>query len=165
MRFILKHIQTNRLPSPHLDAQMQSLDFYRKLGFIAVGETFMDAGIAHQKMIWQPDDSFSYTADNISPEASSGESDTLDGLGDFTNALSQLLNNTRQSLHILSDRLPDTLFGNPTLTHEITRICKHAGRFTRYSNPDQTPQGLTRTAFGCNWLDAFRIPLTCAIYT
>ncbi|MFC6274398.1 GNAT family N-acetyltransferase [Levilactobacillus tangyuanensis] len=31
-----------------LDAQVTALDFYRQLGFVPVGETFMEAGIEHQ---------------------------------------------------------------------------------------------------------------------
>lgn len=33
-----------------LDAQVEALDFYRRLGFVAEGEVFMDAGIPHRHM-------------------------------------------------------------------------------------------------------------------
>lgn len=33
-----------------LDAQVEAIAFYRKLGFIPVGEIFMDAGIPHRHM-------------------------------------------------------------------------------------------------------------------
>ncbi|HUW80374.1 MAG TPA: GNAT family N-acetyltransferase [Acidocella sp.] len=33
-----------------LDAQIQALPFYARLGYIAQGEVFMDAGIPHQRM-------------------------------------------------------------------------------------------------------------------
>lgn len=33
-----------------LGAQIQALNFYEKLGYLAVGEIFMDAGIEHRKM-------------------------------------------------------------------------------------------------------------------
>ena len=36
-----------------LNAQVDALDFYRKLGFQAKGETFLDAGIVHQSMYRQ----------------------------------------------------------------------------------------------------------------
>lgn len=34
-----------------LNAQVHALDFYRRHGFDAVGEVFMDAGIAHRAMV------------------------------------------------------------------------------------------------------------------
>ena len=85
-----------------------------------------------------------YTAESILPEASSGETHTLNGLGDFNRAVTQLLNSTRHSLHILSNRLPNALFGNPALTNDITRISKHAGRFADIRVLIKHPQGLTR---------------------
>ena len=33
-----------------LNAQLQAMEFYRRHGFIAEGEPFLDAGIAHQRM-------------------------------------------------------------------------------------------------------------------
>lgn len=33
-----------------LDAQVEAIDFYRQLGFVAEGEGFMDAGIPHRHM-------------------------------------------------------------------------------------------------------------------
>ena len=33
-----------------LNAQLQAMEFYRRHGFVAEGEPFLDAGIAHQRM-------------------------------------------------------------------------------------------------------------------
>ena len=38
------------LQEVHLHAQVQALGFYARHGFIAAGEQFMDAGIAHREM-------------------------------------------------------------------------------------------------------------------
>jgi len=51
MRFILAELNT--APSvriARLGAQTDALDFYRKLGFRAVGPEYMEAGIRHQDM-------------------------------------------------------------------------------------------------------------------
>ncbi len=51
MRFILAEIKAD--PSVHtaqLGAQIDALDFYRKLGFTAIGEEYMEAGIRHRDM-------------------------------------------------------------------------------------------------------------------
>lgn len=37
-----------------LDAQIDAIGFYRKLGFTATGEIFMDAGIPHRHMFLEP---------------------------------------------------------------------------------------------------------------
>jgi len=34
-----------------LDAQLTALRFYERLGYVPVGETFMEAGIAHRRMV------------------------------------------------------------------------------------------------------------------
>ncbi len=39
-----------------LHAQVQTLDFYRKAGFEARGNPFLEAGIEHQLMVWQKRD-------------------------------------------------------------------------------------------------------------
>lgn len=41
---------------PQLDAQLQALPFYEKLGYVAYGPEFLDAGIPHRKMAYQPSD-------------------------------------------------------------------------------------------------------------
>jgi predicted GNAT family N-acyltransferase len=37
-----------------LNAQAQVEEFYLKLGFVSEGEHFMEAGISHVHMSWQP---------------------------------------------------------------------------------------------------------------
>lgn len=38
------------LSEARLDAQVDAIEFYRRLGFVEEGEVFMDAGIAHKRM-------------------------------------------------------------------------------------------------------------------
>ncbi|HED39264.1 MAG TPA: GNAT family N-acetyltransferase, partial [Chromatiales bacterium] len=38
-------------PAVMLAAQVRAIPFYQRIGFEAVGEVFMDAGIAHRKMV------------------------------------------------------------------------------------------------------------------
>lgn len=40
-------------PDPTLHAQEHALGFYRRLGFVARGPRFLDAGIAHREMVWR----------------------------------------------------------------------------------------------------------------
>jgi len=50
MRFCLMLARQHGLSHVHLDAQVDALPFYTRLGFIAEGEVFMDAGIPHRHM-------------------------------------------------------------------------------------------------------------------
>lgn len=47
MQALLAFTTQQNYPLPHLNAQVQALDFYRQLGFHAVGDVFLDAGIEH----------------------------------------------------------------------------------------------------------------------
>ncbi len=50
MRQILNAIDAERFDQAILDAQVQALPFYEKLGFMAEGDEFLDAGIPHYRM-------------------------------------------------------------------------------------------------------------------
>lgn len=49
----LKCAQDNQLPAIFLHAQTHAIPFYKKLGFIAEGNEFMDAGIPHRNMVYK----------------------------------------------------------------------------------------------------------------
>jgi len=50
MEAIEFHAQEKGLESIRLNAQLQAADFYQKLGYIAQGEVFIEAGIDHRTM-------------------------------------------------------------------------------------------------------------------
>ncbi|PUA27085.1 MAG: GNAT family N-acetyltransferase [Cellvibrio sp. 79] len=53
MKFVLSYC-AKRAPYPvYLHAQIERRAFYERLGFIAQGDEFMDAGIPHITMYWQ----------------------------------------------------------------------------------------------------------------
>ena len=50
---ILKHyLNLNQVNNLTLNSQLQAKDFYKKFGFVEVGEEFIEADIIHQKMIY-----------------------------------------------------------------------------------------------------------------
>ncbi len=51
LREILRIARDQGHPSPFLNAQTTALGFYRRMGFIPVGEEFQEAGIPHRRMI------------------------------------------------------------------------------------------------------------------
>lgn len=50
LREIIRVAHAAGMESLYLHAQVQTLDFYRRLGFIADGEEFVEAGIRHRNM-------------------------------------------------------------------------------------------------------------------
>ena len=48
---ILDFLRSADYPEPFLNAQIDAIAFYRQHGFRSVGATFMEAGIAHSKMV------------------------------------------------------------------------------------------------------------------
>jgi len=50
MEAIEFHAHEKGLESIRLNAQLQATDFYQKLGYVAQGEVFIEAGIDHRAM-------------------------------------------------------------------------------------------------------------------
>ena len=50
---ILKHyLNLNKVNNLILNSQIEAKDFYKKFGFVEVGEEFIEANITHKKMIY-----------------------------------------------------------------------------------------------------------------
>lgn len=48
---VIQRAELRALPQLALNAQVQALEFYRRLGFVPRGEEFLEAGIAHIEMV------------------------------------------------------------------------------------------------------------------
>lgn len=49
---LLKIAAENNIRNLFLNSQFEAIPFYKKFGFIEQGETFMEAGILHRKMVF-----------------------------------------------------------------------------------------------------------------
>jgi predicted GNAT family N-acyltransferase len=54
LRLIAAQESAPGMPDLWLNAQLHAVPFYRKLGFNAEGESFMEAGIPHRRMVRHP---------------------------------------------------------------------------------------------------------------
>jgi predicted GNAT family N-acyltransferase len=54
LNHILNEVKMLAPEKIYLHAQIQVVDFYKKAGFVAVGEQFSEADILHYKMIYSP---------------------------------------------------------------------------------------------------------------
>ncbi len=50
LELLVQNAQERKLPNVHLHSQCSAIGFYEKLGFIADGDIFQDAGIDHRNM-------------------------------------------------------------------------------------------------------------------
>ena len=53
LKRLLKIASDNGIDNLFLNAQVDAVEFYKRLGFVEQGEIFMEAGIKHRKMILQ----------------------------------------------------------------------------------------------------------------
>ena len=51
MRFVLEDAAARGLARAKLSSQTHAIPFYEKLGFVAYGEEYPDAGIPHRDMV------------------------------------------------------------------------------------------------------------------
>jgi predicted GNAT family N-acyltransferase len=52
---LLAHASRHSYPAPYLNAQLEVRGFYRRCGFVEVGDQFVEAGIPHQRMVYSPE--------------------------------------------------------------------------------------------------------------
>lgn len=50
LAFVMDHARSKGFAAAMLSAQVQAIPFYEKLGFVASGEEYLEAGIPHRKM-------------------------------------------------------------------------------------------------------------------
>ena len=53
LQILLCYCKEHKL-TPYLDAQLHATGFYQKYGFRVQGDIFMDAGIPHKRMVYEP---------------------------------------------------------------------------------------------------------------
>jgi predicted GNAT family N-acyltransferase len=123
-----------------LDAQVQAIPFYEKLGFNAEGETFMDAGIPHRRMRKTLGGAPPMHNETSMPDTPSTPEETLD-LDGFTlgesreeialhdaeqnrAVIRRMTEQARHSLYILSAELDPELYSSREYAEELGRFVR-----------------------------------------
>lgn len=101
-----------------LFAQCERLGFYQRLGFVAQGEVFMDAGIPHIRMIFQ------------STDGPQSPVHLLESLSDFQRESLALVRNTRRHLAIFSHHLDFQIYDTQEMAQAITDLAR-TSRYTQ----------------------------------
>ncbi|MEW8506376.1 MAG: GNAT family N-acetyltransferase [Candidatus Thiodiazotropha sp.] len=106
---LIEHAQATGLENLFLHAQTGAQSFYAKTGFTAVGEPFMEAGIAHQKM------EFSFTKElgvdlSLAQLGKSGELFQLQTMEDHQIHAVSMVRQAKRYLSIFSQTLDPQIF-------------------------------------------------------
>ncbi|MCQ8103768.1 GNAT family N-acetyltransferase [Methylomonas sp. SURF-2] len=122
LRFLLEKARRLGLETVSANAQLAALDFYRKAGFVAEGEVFMEAGIPHQimRLSLQPLDNTVRRAAKPAPE--SVPAMRLETLESASAATLQLINDARRQLTIYSRDLEYSLYGQAEIVEALKQL-------------------------------------------
>ncbi|SMF30872.1 Predicted N-acyltransferase, GNAT family [Alteromonadaceae bacterium Bs31] len=105
-----------------LNAQIQALPFYQKMGFCPEGEEFLDAGIAHKKMV------FVHSGEALQ-NLYKDKVIRLSNPGHFSQHLFQMAQISNRKLDILCENLDGAIWGKLKLADAISAFA----RKSRYS--------------------------------
>lgn len=118
----------------HLHAQTHAAGFYRKAGFLPVGDEFMEAGIPHQAMElelpipFEPQGELPRPAVRAEPSGREAAPASAllqyQGESDCLNGLLAGLQQPRRHLVILSQQLDHALFDNEALVEAVSRFAR-----------------------------------------
>lgn len=97
-----------------LSAQSHALDFYRKAGFSPKGPVFLDAGIEHQDMFLLLRDNYKLGVDSERFALQNPEHTVL-----------SLCQQARFQINILSDTLPQRLYGSENFIDAVSTLLRH----------------------------------------
>lgn len=105
---------SRQIKTLHLDAQIQALNFYQRLGYKAEGDVFLDAGIEHLRM------------------QKSLESDVLrfSTAADAANHISQFATEANRSIDIFSHSLSPLIYGSQSIQAELSRLARRGRNST-----------------------------------
>jgi predicted GNAT family N-acyltransferase len=124
MQYLLDWCTNDKTPIErvYLNAQVSASDFYRRLGFEARGELFMDAGIPHQRM-----DYFLVQLSLESPEAIPADPDyqLLTRCDEFRDQALLLCQDARRQILILSEHLDAAIYDNAALAEAFASLVRN----------------------------------------
>ncbi len=146
MRYILDYAAENGQLELLLDAQSHAVDFYTRLGFVAEGDLFMDAGIPHRRMrlhladprapltFTPPEGAFEIRKEpepqplTMRPPAFTlppgGNLQHLDQLDALCQTLTQALASASRRCWIFSHRLDPKLYEHPDLIQALSAFAR-----------------------------------------
>jgi len=117
--------RARQLPRVKLDAQVQAVDFYRRLNFEPQGEIFMDANIPHQHMTRNLPPLDVHININDLPKQVLGKTRgyiDLKGLEDNKQAAIHMAKQGRRSLNLFTPNLDPRIFNNDEFIDAVKKV-------------------------------------------
>lgn len=111
-----------RWPAPFLSAQTSALPFYVRMGFIATGEEFMEAGIPHRDMVLDKAGGLDPAAKPEPADDSASGLVKLDGREAIHAIALQLAGQAQHGLRLFSQDLDAELYDNEAFMRAIRQV-------------------------------------------
>ena len=119
---LLAQAAKGHYPRLFLNAQLTARPFYAKRGFIAEGDEFMEAGIPHQRMLWQPADNKRARA---MPPALLGETGTsfyLHSLAEVRELSTRMVSQARRKVVIFTQDLDPAVYARADFVRALKQL-------------------------------------------
>lgn len=113
----------SHIPRIYLHAQTHAISLYQQAGYAPKGNIFVDAGIDHQEMVFNADNS------DVLETFYGGEIIRLSSPIEIAQHISQIALSSHRYLDIFSHHLDQHTFSNPHLIHSLSQFA----RSSRYS--------------------------------
>ncbi|MBT2971553.1 MAG: hypothetical protein B6D72_00015 [gamma proteobacterium symbiont of Ctena orbiculata] len=126
---LIEHAQSMELDNLFLHAQTSAQSFYAKAGFSAVGEPFMEAGIAHQKMVFALGGGSSEELE-LAQLGKSGELFHLHTMEEHQIHAVSMVRQAKRYLSLFSQTLDPEIFDNPPFVDAIKQLATRS-RYSR----------------------------------
>ncbi|AEG01648.1 GNAT family N-acetyltransferase [Methylomonas methanica] len=122
LRVLIEKARALGLTTVSANAQVSALEFYRKLGFVAEGAVFQEAGIPHQTMLLPLPPVEAAKRPSPRPKTASIEASRLETLESAVAATLQLIQGARRQLTIYSRDLEYALYGQPEIVEALKQL-------------------------------------------
>lgn len=144
LRCLLEDATRRGLREIHLHAQVQVVEFYGRLGFVAEGPEFEEAGIAHRLMRLQLPAARSEPRERDAP---TGTRSVLSGKADFAAAVVEVASVAARSLAIFTPDLEHGVYDTPDFIGAVKRLVlsrSHARVRVLISDPGRVQRSVNR---------------------
>jgi predicted GNAT family N-acyltransferase len=158
LRLLVEEAKTRGLEELYLHAQTSALDFYARHGFVAEGDEFDEAGIAHRRMRCRLSGESMIEADPVSGTEAAGTRTVLAGKADFANAVARVSGKANRSIAIFTPDLEPGVYDTPGFLETVKRLVlsrSHARIRVLISDPTRVTKSVNRFLFVGRRLSTF----------
>lgn len=158
LRVLIDEARIRGLEEVYLHAQTSALDFYARHGFVAEGDEFDEAGIAHRAMRSRLQGEDMSEAQPAKRTGTAGTRTVLAGKSDFANAVARVSARATRSIAIFTPDLEPGVYDTPNFLETVKRLVlsrSHARIRVLISDPTRVTKSVNRFLFVGRRLSTF----------